>query len=98
LRKKGANVAAYDPMAMSSFENVFGNIIELAKNPHSALKGAECAIVMTEWDEFKKLKAKKDFLAYMREPNVIDARRIYRPEEYRELNLVGIGLGDNPGK
>lgn len=92
LRKKGADVVAYDPMAMPSFENVFGNIIDLAKNPYAALKGAECAIVMTEWDEFRKLKA-KDYLAYMREPNVIDARRIYRPEEFEQLNLVAIGLG-----
>jgi UDPglucose 6-dehydrogenase len=92
LRKKRANIVAYDPMAMSSFENVFGNAIELAKNPQTALKGADCAIIMTEWDEFKKLKA-KDYLAYMREPNVVDARRIYKPEEYTQLNLVGVGLG-----
>ncbi|HVH15544.1 MAG TPA: UDP-glucose/GDP-mannose dehydrogenase family protein [Candidatus Angelobacter sp.] len=97
LRAKGAKVVAYDPMAMPNFENLFGNIIELAKSPQSALKGAECAIVMTEWDEFKKLKA-KDYLAYMSEPNVIDARRIYRPEQYRELNLLGIGLGYFSGK
>jgi UDPglucose 6-dehydrogenase len=92
LRKKGAKVIAHDPMAMPSFEHVFGNTIELAKNPHAALKGADCAIVMTEWDEFKRLKA-KDYVGYMREPNLVDARRIYRPEEYKQLNLVGIGLG-----
>ncbi len=92
LRKKGANVVAYDPMAMPNFENVFGNIIDLVENPYIALKGAECAIVMTEWEEFKRLKA-KDYIAYMRAPNVIDARRIYRPQDYKELNLLGIGLG-----
>jgi UDPglucose 6-dehydrogenase len=54
-------------MAMPNFENVFGNIVEYAKSPHIALKGAECAIVMTEWDEFKKLKA-KDYIAYMKQP------------------------------
>jgi UDPglucose 6-dehydrogenase len=82
-------------MAMPSFEKVFGNIIELAKNAHSALKGAECAIIMTEWDELKRLKP-KDYLAYMREPNVIDARRIYHAEDFKELNLLGIGLGSSP--
>src|SRR5207249_4652033 len=92
LRKRGAKIVAYDPVAMLNFESAFGNTIELAKNPHTALKGADCAIVMTEWDEFKKLKA-EDYLANMREPNVIDARRIYKPEDYERLNLVGIGLG-----
>lgn len=92
LRKKGARIVAYDPMAMASFENVFGNTIELAQSPHQAIKAADCAIVMTEWDEFRKLKA-KDYLAYMKTPNVIDARRIYNPGDYKELNLLGIGLG-----
>lgn len=92
LRKKGARIVAYDPMAMTSFENVFGNTIELAENPHNAIKAADCAIVMTEWDEFRKLKA-KDYVAFMKAPNVIDARRVYPPEDYKELNLVGIGLG-----
>jgi UDPglucose 6-dehydrogenase len=92
LRKKGAKIIAYDPMAMPGFQQVFGNTIELARNPHAALKGADCAIVMTEWDEFKRIKA-KDYVGYMREPNLVDARRIYRPEKYGQLNLVGIGLG-----
>jgi hypothetical protein len=47
---------------------------------------------MTEWDEIAKLKA-KDFQAYMKTPNIVDARRICNPQEYRELNYVAIGLG-----
>ena len=77
---------------MTNFEKVFGNTVELAGDSRSALKGADCAIVMTEWDEFRKLKA-KDYSAYMRTPNLVDARRIYQPEDYKELNLVGVGLG-----
>ncbi len=92
LRRNGASIVAYDPMAMSNVEKVFGDAVELAGDPQSALKGADCAIVMTEWDEFRKLKA-KDYLAHMRTPNLVDARRLYQPEDYRELNLVGIGLG-----
>jgi UDPglucose 6-dehydrogenase len=92
LRKKGANIIAYDPMAMPGFERVFGNIIELAENPHAALKDADCAIVLTEWDEFKKLRS-KDYKAYMQRPNLVDARRIYDPSNFEETNYVGVGLG-----
>jgi UDPglucose 6-dehydrogenase len=92
LRKKGARLVGYDPMAMPNFERVFGNTIELAKNPHNALKGADCAIVMTEWDEFRRLKA-KDYIAQMRKPVLVDARRIYNPAEFRELKFAGIGFG-----
>jgi UDPglucose 6-dehydrogenase len=92
LRKKGAKIVGYDPMAMPNFERVFGNTIELAKNPHDALKGVDCAIVMTEWDQFRRLKA-KDYMAQMRKPVLVDARRIYNPTEFQELNFAGIGYG-----
>ncbi len=47
---------------------------------------------MTEWDEFRNL-GPKDFHALMRVPNVLDARRIYDPDEFGELNFAGVGLG-----
>jgi UDPglucose 6-dehydrogenase len=92
LREKGAKIVGYDPMAMSSFKRVFGNTIELAKDPRSALKGADCAIVMTEWDQFRRLKA-KDYIAQMRKPVLVDARRIYDPADFSELKFAGIGFG-----
>ncbi len=92
LRKKGAKIIGYDPMAMPNFERVFGDTIELAADPHSALKGADCAIVMTEWDEFRRIKA-KDYIAQMRAPILVDARRIYNPSEFKELKFAAIGLG-----
>ena len=92
LREKGAKIVAYDPMAMPSFERVFGNSIELAANPRIALKEADCAILMTEWDEFRKLRA-KDYISNMRTPNLVDARRIYNSDEFSGTNFAGIGLG-----
>ena len=95
LRNKGARLVGYDPMAMPNFESVFGNTIELAKSSHDVLKGGDCAIVMTEWDEFRRLKA-KDYIAQMRKPVLVDARRIYNPAEFRELKFAGIGFGSEP--
>jgi UDPglucose 6-dehydrogenase len=92
LRKKGARIVGYDPMAMPNFESVFGDTIELAKNAHSALRGADCAIVMTEWDEFRRLKS-KDYIAYMKAPVLVDARRIYDPLQFQELKFASIGFG-----
>ena len=92
LRKRGAKLVGYDPMAMPNFERVFGDTIELTKNPLDALKGADCAIVLTEWDEFRRLKA-KDYIAQMRAPILVDARRIYDPAEFSELKFAGVGLG-----
>jgi UDPglucose 6-dehydrogenase len=92
LSKKGARLVGYDPMAMPNFERIFGDMIELTKDPLGALRGADCAIVMTEWDELRKLKA-KDYIAQMRQPILVDARRIYKPGEFKELKFAAIGLG-----
>ncbi len=92
LKKKGALVVAYDPMAIPKTKKQLADKIDYAENPHSALKGADCAIIMTEWDQFRKLKA-KDFQAYMKTPNIVDARRIYDPAMFSDVNYVAIGVG-----
>ena len=92
LKKKRAQVVAYDPTAMPNAKKIFPEQIDYAENAHSALKGADCAIIMTEWDEFRKFTA-KDFHAYMKSPNIVDARRILDPNGFREINYVAVGLG-----
>jgi UDPglucose 6-dehydrogenase len=92
LKKKSAKVIVYDPMAMPNTQKQLTDQISYAKDLHSSLKGADCAIIMTEWDQFQKLKP-KDFQAYMKTPNIVDARRIYDPDAFSDLNYAAIGLG-----
>ena len=92
LKKKGAHIIAYDPMAIPNTKKQLLDQIEYANNAHSALTGADCAIIMTEWDEFRKLKS-KDFQAHMKTPMIVDARRIFDPKEFNQLNYVAVGLG-----
>ncbi len=92
LQKKGARIVAYDPKAIPNARQIFHDNIEYAQDPYSALKGADCCIIMTEWDEFKKLKA-RDYLAEMRVANIVDARKLYNPEDFKKVNFQGIGLG-----
>jgi len=57
------------------------------------LKDADCCIIVTEWDEFKKL-VPEDFTQNMRQSILIDGRRIYNPEEYsQKLEFATIELG-----
>jgi UDPglucose 6-dehydrogenase len=96
LKKKGAQVIAYDPMAIPNAKRMISEPIDYADSPRSTLQGTDCAVIMTEWDQFRKLKP-KDFRSYMKTPNIVDARRIYNPEDFRELNYVAVGLGErNP--
>ena len=48
LLKNGAQVIAYDPLAIPNARKQLGETVEFAKDEQSALKGADCCIVMTE--------------------------------------------------
>ena len=56
------------------------------------IKKSDCCIVLTEWDEYGKLKP-STFSNYMRKINIIDARRIYEPSKFLDVNFHAIGLG-----
>jgi UDPglucose 6-dehydrogenase len=93
LLKEGACVVAYDPVAMQVAKAIFKDTILYASSAVDCLKGADCCVLVTEWPEFKKL-APDQFVALMKQPILIDGRRIYDPEEYgKRLRFCAIGLG-----
>jgi len=62
----------------------------------ACLSGAYCCVVITEWEEFKALTP-DDFIKYMAQPVVVDARRIFDPRQFRhrlEFSAVGLGGGE----
>jgi UDPglucose 6-dehydrogenase len=94
LLKKEAKITAYDPIAISKTKKVLREKISYASSAVECLKNADCAILVTEWEEFKKLKP-EDFTKNMRNPVLIDGRRLYNPEEFsKKLRYIAIGLGE----
>ncbi len=90
-RRNASNIIGYDPKAKESAREVLGNKIQYANNIEELLKDADCAIITTEWDEFKILKPSK-FIRLMKNPFVIDGRRIFSFEEFdKELTFRAIG-------
>jgi UDPglucose 6-dehydrogenase len=93
LLKEGANITAYDPAAVSNAKTIFANKIQYASSVIECLKNADCCILVTEWDEFKKLKP-EDFTKNMHQPILIDGRRIFNPEKFsKKIKFAAIGLG-----
>jgi len=93
LLKEGANVSAYDPAAILAAKEIFENTIQYAGSAIECMRNADCCILVTEWDEFKKLTP-KDFTKNMKRPVLIDGRRIYDPKKFtEELKFAAIGLG-----
>lgn len=77
LKRKGADIAAYDPQACSSMSKIIPDI-EYYANPSEALKMADACLVMTEWPQFGLLKDEFDL---MRSKIIIEGRRILSCEE-----------------
>jgi UDPglucose 6-dehydrogenase len=93
LIKEGAKVTAYDPVAIPTAKTIFTDKIQYATSTAECLKNADCCILVTEWDEFKKLTP-EDFTKTMKQPILIDGRRIYDPETFsRKMKFTAIGLG-----
>jgi len=92
LLKQGAKITAYDPAAIPNAKKIFKNKIKYASSAIQCIKDADCCILVTEWDVFKKLTP-EDFTKNMKQPILIDGRRIYDPKQYRKLKFEAIGLG-----
>jgi UDPglucose 6-dehydrogenase len=93
LQAQGANITAYDPVATNTAKAIFKDTIKYAASAKECLKGADCAIIVTEWPEFKTLTP-QDFISLMNQPILIDGRRIYNPNDFgKKIRFAAIGLG-----
>jgi len=53
LIKKGADILAYDPKAMTNFQKLYPHI-QYCDSANKVLE-ADAVLILTKWDEFKKL-------------------------------------------
>ncbi|MGO9643597.1 MAG: UDP-glucose dehydrogenase family protein [Candidatus Bathyarchaeia archaeon] len=96
LLEKGAQVVGYDPAAMPNAKILLRDKIQFATSPVDCIRDTDCCVIVTEWDEFKKISPTV-FLETMRRPIVVDGRRIYDPSAFRQagVSFSAIGLGES---
>lgn len=85
LIARGAHIRAYDPEGMEEAKRQLGGV-HCCSSAYEALTGADAAVILTEWNEFRALDLSR-LKALMRKPTMIDLRNIYDP---RELARAGI--------
>jgi len=86
LQGEGALIKAYDPQAMEKAKQGLKGV-KLCKDAYDAARNSDCILVMTEWDEFKKLDLKK-VKNLLRQPVIIDSRNIYDPQKMKDLGFI----------
>jgi UDPglucose 6-dehydrogenase len=89
LQAEGADVRAWDPLVRSHPEL---NGVAVAESMLEALRGADAAVIVTEWPELEGL-ASEEVRETMRTPLVIDGRNLLDPETVRAAGFQYEGIG-----
>ncbi len=91
LRRKGAKVAAYDPVASVKAKKLLDGVV-FCDTAYDAVKKADAAVVAAEWGEFRELDLDR-VKSLMRSPVIFDGRNIYSPKRMKELGFKYFGVG-----
>ncbi|HEY2056364.1 MAG TPA: UDP-glucose/GDP-mannose dehydrogenase family protein [Solirubrobacterales bacterium] len=94
LQSEGAEVVAYDPVAVERASEMLTSV-EMADSAMAALAGADAAVLVTEWGEFRDL----DWAAAaetMARPLVVDGRNYLDPEALAAAGFEYEGIGRQP--
>jgi UDPglucose 6-dehydrogenase len=92
LLEAGADVKAYDPVAMNEVKKVLDGRIKYAADPYEAINNADALALITEWPEFHLPDFRKMSLI-MKEKVIFDGRNIYNPAELRKSGFIYYGIG-----
>lgn len=75
LQRRGAVIAAFDPVAMDNGRKAF-QAVQWCADSYSAVIGADAAAILTEWNVFRGLDLKR-LARDMRQPVLVDFRNLF---------------------
>jgi len=91
LQQEGVKIKAYDPKAMDNIRQLLPEI-ELCQDPYQVAEGSDALVIMTDWDEFKKMDLQK-VKELLNQPVIIDGRNMFAPDEMEQLGFMYQGVG-----
>ncbi|MCK5241661.1 UDP-glucose/GDP-mannose dehydrogenase family protein [bacterium] len=91
LQENGARVRVYDPAALEHAEKELPGV-KLADDAYTAVAGAHCLVIFTEWNEFKEMDLQR-VKSLMKTPVIVDGRNIYDPQKTKALGFTYQGVG-----
>ncbi len=91
LKSEGAKIKVYDPQSMEKARKVLSGV-SFCKDSYQACKGADCLLIVTEWNEFKELDFKK-VMKLLKRPLLVDGRNMYEPLKMEKIGFTYVGIG-----
>jgi UDPglucose 6-dehydrogenase len=95
LDAAGAQVRAYDPVAMDNARALLPEDVVFCESAYEAAAGADGVALLTEWNEFKYLNLDR-LRGLLRHRLIFDARNLYEPERMRRLGFEYYSIGRKP--
>ena len=92
ILKAGANVQAFDPVAINEAKHILGNKIIYCNNEYDTLVNADALLIVTEWTDFRSPNFDK-IKALLSNPIIFDGRNIFDGKEMNELGFEYYGIG-----
>ena len=90
LLAEGAQIKAFDPIV----KNVENLSIEVSDDVKKNVTGADAIVLLTEWQEFKKIDPKK-ISDLLNQKIIIDSRNLLQKNKWEKAGFVFIGNGYN---
>ena len=95
LHAGGAQIRAYDPVAMDNARPLMPEGVVFCESAYEAAAGADGVALLTEWNEFKYLNLDR-LRGLLRRRLIFDARNLYEPERMRRLGFEYYSIGRKP--
>jgi UDPglucose 6-dehydrogenase len=94
LTARGAEIVAYDPVAMDEARRAMPGQAGLsyAGSADEALEGADALLIVTEWKEFRSPDFER-IRSALKQPVVIDGRNLFEPEAMQVFGIEYHGIG-----
>jgi UDPglucose 6-dehydrogenase len=91
LQSEGAHVRVYDPIASDKARGLLSGA-RVTESAVEALDGADAAVLVTEWPEFRELDW-QDAIGRMRKPLVVDGRNFLDGDLLEKAGFTYEGVG-----
>jgi len=92
LLSHGIKVRAFDPKGIENARKIFKSRIRYMEDAYDALSGADCLMIITEWNMFKSPNIDR-IRSLLKKPVIFDTRNILNPAELRSHGFTYIGIG-----
>ena len=92
LLSLGAKIQAFDPKATENAKLHFKDKITYSKTAYEALKDADCMLLLTEWNEFRRPDFEK-IMSLLKSPVIFDGRNLYDSKRLKDKGFECYQIG-----